>query len=460
MAKPLLVLNVVGLTPRHVGEHTPALATLGGDRGARPMRGVMPAVTCPAQATMLTGQAPAVHGIVGNGWLYRDTREIRFWQQSRALIEAPTLYDAARERARARGEDFTCAKLLWWFNQGADVDWSLTPKPYYGCDGRKAFGIHGRPEGFPGHVAKTLGPFPFHTFWGPMAGLPCTDWIADAAALILKTQTPTLTLCYLPHLDYDLQRHGATGPHVAARLREVDAAAGRVIAAAREVGATVMVVSEYGLCDVSKPVYLNRVLRENGWLHVRDGPFGENLETFQSRAFAVVDHQVAHVYVADKGDVPQVRELLEATPGVERVLADADEPELAHARTGELIALAEARAWFAYPFWLDETRAPDYARCIDIHRKPGYDPAELFFDPDLWWPKAEVAWSLLKRRLGLRARMDIVPLRPELVRGSHGLAPADPMDGPVFLSDAHDAPPVAHQRDVMACALTLMGLGA
>src|SRR6266851_5746782 len=197
---PLLLINAVGLTSRLL-PLAPRLQALAAAGWVRPMREVIPAVTCTAQATLLTGEPPERHGIVANGWLWRVTNEVRFWQQSNRLIQAEPLYETARRRADERGVSFKCAKLFWWFNQGAAVDFSVTPKPYYGADGNKVFGITGTPDGLSGRLEERLGKFPFHTFWGPGAGLPCTEWITRAAAEVLDRDRPDLTLVYLPHLD-------------------------------------------------------------------------------------------------------------------------------------------------------------------------------------------------------------------------------------------------------------------
>jgi predicted AlkP superfamily pyrophosphatase or phosphodiesterase len=453
----LVLLNAVGLTPRLL-PHAPRLRALAAAGWVRPLREVLPAVTCTAQATLLTGKTPEEHGVVGNGWLFRDTGEIRFWQQSNRLIQAEPLYVTAHKQAAARGRPFCCAKLFWWFNQGAAVDVSVTPKPYYGADGDKVFGVHGWPLGLTERLEKELGPFPFATFWGPMAGLPCTQWIARCAANVLRAERPDLTLVYLPHLDYDPQRFGPAGCDLAKLVKELDDACAPLLDAAREAGAKAWVVSEYGHVQVSRPVYLNRVLREAGLLEVRDGPFGEILETFQSRAFAVCDHQLAHVYVNDPADRPRVREVLAGVKGVGRVL-DGDERgdvQLRHERSGELVVLSEPEAWFAYPFWLDDRRAPDYARTIDIHRKPGYDPCELFFDPRLWAPKARAAWRLVQKKLGFRTLFDVVPLDAALVRGSHGLAAGDAADRPLLVGDG----PAPAEGELLMTAVRELVLGA
>lgn len=458
--RPLLWLNVVGLTPRLL-EHAPHLRTLSLRGSSKPLGGIVPAVTCSAQATALTGLAPSGHGIVANGWFHRDTGEVRFWLQSNRLIQGETVYAEARRRAEARGEAFTCAKLFWWFNQGAPVDWSVTPKPWYGADGSKVFGIHGDPPDLCDELEAALGSFPFHAFWGPMAGRPSSEWIGQAAAHVLRTKRPTLTLVYLPHLDYDLQRFGPDTPQTRRLVQEVDEAAGVILKAAAETGTDVVAFSEYGLLPVQRVEHPNRILREAGFLTVRDGPFGEILDTFRSHAFAVCDHQIAHVYVREKSLRERVANLLESRPGVARVLDERAKVAigLEHPRAGDLVLQAMPDAWFAYPYWLDDAKAPDFARTVDIHRKPGYDPCELFFDPKLVAPKLRVMRKVLGKKLGFRALMDVVPLDPTLVKGSHGLLPIDPQEGPVLVSSLASAvDAIDTLADLKQHALAQMGL--
>ncbi|CAN5898144.1 alkaline phosphatase family protein [soil metagenome] len=444
-APPLVLINAVGLTGRllRLAPRLLALAESESEAGwSRSLDEVLPAVTCSAQATILTGLPPQEHGIVGNGWLFRETGEVRFWQQSSTLIQAEPIYVTARRLLADRGRPFRAAKLFWWFNQGAAVDFSVTPKPVYGADGSKFFGIWGDPPELPARLETRLGPFPFHTFWGPLAGRPCTDWIARGAAEVLRSERPELTLVYLPHLDYDPQRFGPSGSDLPRLVGELDNACAVLLDTAREVGARVWVVSEYGHCDVSRCVLPNRALRESGLLAVRPGPFGDQLETYQSRAFAVCDHQLAHVYVRRAEDLDRVRERLAEMPGVARALVGEERGEIGlnHPRAGEIVLLSKADAWFAYPFWIDDRDAPDYARTVDIHRKPGYDPCELFFDPRLKAPKLHFARKLAAKKLGFRALLDVVPLDPSVVRGSHGLPAQAVEDRPILIGDG-PAPP-------------------
>ncbi|MER3417146.1 MAG: alkaline phosphatase family protein [Gemmataceae bacterium] len=433
---PLVVANTVGLTSEML-PWAPRLQRLA-DRGwVRPLREVLPAVTCPAQASMLTGHAPQVHGIVGNGWLHRDTMEVRFWHQSNRLIRAEPIYRIARRHREQVGRPFTCAKLFWWFNQGADVDWSITPKPYYGADGDKIFAISGRPSDLPVELERALGPFPFAAFWGPFAGLPSSLWIAQAAAWVLRQYRPDLLLVYVPHLDYDTQRYGPSPPVLARIVSELDRALEPLCDAVRDTGARLWIVNEYAHVPVQRPVYVNRWLRQKGYLAVRDGPFGEYLETFESRAFAVCDHQFAHVYVREPQELPALKEQLAQLPGIGKVWTrdEAATIELDHERAGDLIVQALPDTWFAYPYWLDDRRAPDFARTVDIHRKPGYDPCELLLDPQLAWPRLRLFWRVLQKRLGLRTLFDVIPLRAELIRGSHGLPASYDSQRPVFIAD-------------------------
>jgi hypothetical protein len=240
-------------------------------------------------------------------------------------------------------------------------------------------------------------------------------------------------LVYLPHLDYDFQRQSSHDP---ARVAEVDACAGTVIDAAQAIGATTIAISEYGLVPVSKPVHINRVLRGLGWLQVRDGPFGEMLIPGQCKAFAVSDHQLAHVYVNDRTLIPEVRRQLESIDGIAAVLTPGD-IELDHPRSGELIALSDTDAWFTYYYWLDDARAPDFARTVDIHRKPGYDPCELLITS-----KVRAMARVAQKKLGFRYKMDVIPIDAGLVKGSHGVHPPNDDDGPLIVgpSDGIELP--------------------
>jgi predicted AlkP superfamily pyrophosphatase or phosphodiesterase len=426
-----LVLDVVGLTPALLA-HAPHLRTLAAAGGVRPLTTVLPAVTTTVQSTFVTGLLPRDHGIVGNGWYFRDLAEVWLWKQSNRLVEGEKLWEAAKRRDPA----FTCAKLFWWYNMYATADFTVTPRPMYPADGRKLPDIYTQPAGLRDELQRELGSFPLFRFWGPTADIESTRWIARSALRVLERQRPTLTLVYLPHLDYSLQRLGPSHPSIAAEVAAVDALCGELIEAARRAGAAVVVLSEYGITEVSRPVHVNRALRRAGWLAVREELGREQLDAGASQAFAVADHQVAHVYVARPELVPEVAALLRVLPGVERVLDEAGKREagLDHPRSGELVAIADARSWFTYYHFLDDERAPDYARTVDIHRKPGYDPAELFVDPRLKAARLRIGLRLAQKMLGMRYLMDVIPIDATLVRGSHGRLTDRAEDGPLLIT--------------------------
>ena len=430
--RPVIVLLVVGLTPAHLGPHTPRLSALARAGASRPLTTITPAVTCAVQATFMTGKLPREHGIVANGWLFRDLMEVWLWRQSNRLVDGEKIWEAGKRRDPA----FTTANLFWWYNMGAAHDIGVTPRPIYKSDGRKLPDCYTQPLELRDELTRELGAFPLFQFWGPGTSIVSSRWIADAALHVRRTRSSTLTLVYLPHLDYDLQRFGPDDPRVAKSLAEIDAVAGDLIADAERDGARVIVLSEYGISPVSTPIHVNRALREAGFLSVRVEDGGELLDVPQSRAFAVADHQIAHIYVAESGLIGEVKRIVATLPGVEHVLDRSEQAAfgLDHPHSGELVALAHHNAWFTYYYWLDDSRAPDFAHLVEIHRKPGYDPVELFLDPAIRSPKLAIGWRLARRALGFRTLMDVIPLDASLVKGSHGRVGADEKTGPLFIS--------------------------
>jgi len=430
-SRPLVVINIVGLTPELLGEHTPHLNTLVKDGFMRPLEAVFPAVTTTAQATMLTGKLPSEHGIVGNGWYFRDRCEVRFWLQPNHLIQGEKVWHHARKQQ----PDFTCAKMFWWYNMYADVDWSVTPRPIYPADGRKIPELYSRPLGLHESIEQKHGKFPFFDFWGPKSGIPSSRWIAKAAQEVFTQQRPDLTLVYLPHLDYNMQRLGPSDPAVWEDVVAIDKVAGELIANVQAQGADVLVLSEYGIEDVHQCVHINRILRQPGYIEVRNELGLEMLDPGASKAFAVADHQFAHVYVRREKDLAAVTKLLQQTSGIEAVLNKSEQKALGidHERSGELVAIADKGHWFSYYYWLDDYLAPDFARTVDIHRKSGYDPVELFIDPAIKIPQLKAARRVLQKKFGFRMLMDLIPLDASLVKGSHGRLHDQPDKGPLVI---------------------------
>jgi len=435
-----VVLNVVGLTADLIARAAPRIAEWARRGAIVPLRAAFPAVTCTAQADYLTGAYPATHGIVGNGWFVGDDCEIRFWRQSNRLVQARKIWEVARQR----DPSFTCANLFWWFNMYSSVDYSVTPRPIYPADGRKLPDVYTAPADLRDELQHELGTFPLFSFWGPRASIESTRWIADAARRVEQKYNPTLTLVYLPHLDYTLQRLGPSSPAARDDVRRVDEICDELIRFYEAREASVVLLSEYGLHDVSTPIHINRALREHGLITVRAELGLELLDAGASAAFAVADHQIAHVYVPERTRVGQVRGILERIPGIDLVLEIEGKRQhrIDHPRAGDIIAVAKPDAWFTYYYWLDDGRAPDFARTVDIHRKPGYDPVELFLDPAIRFPALTVGRKLALKALGFRTLLDVIPLDATLVRGSHGRRPgaAEP-DAPVIISRRSDLLP-------------------
>src|SRR6266487_2263581 len=388
--KRTAVINVVGLTEALIGPHTPRLHEFVQRGALAHISPAFPAVTCTAQSTYLTGTTPHAHGIVGNGWYHRELAEVQFWKQSNHLVQGRKIWDDLR----AADPDFTCAKLFWWFNMYSSADYSITPRPMYPADGRKVFDIYAWPYSIRTDIKRVLGEFPFPAFWGPAAGVDtpqgpaaaASRWIAESAKWIENKYQPTLSLVYLPHLDYNLQRHGpfikptpdfsqegnesrGSGGLPAARntglespvypqagkpalrpinpaihrdLEQIDAIVGDLISFFQSRSVEVLLLSEYGITNVDTPIHLNRLFREKGWIMVKDELGLEMLDCGASKIFAVADHQVAHIYLNDPTLANEVRALVEKQAGVERVLGPQEQAALGinHPRSGDLIAVA------------------------------------------------------------------------------------------------------------------------
>ncbi len=439
------VIDVVALT-KQMMQHMPRFTAWAEQRRISAFTPAFPAVTCTGQSAYVTGLSTPEHAIPGNGWYNRSMCEVQFWKQANKLVQGPRLWEKLRAQF---GPDFTCAKLFWWYNMYSTANWSITPRPMYPADGRKVFDIYTQPMNLRETIKKDLGEFPFPTFWGPMTGFDSTRWIMDSAKWIEEKHRPNLSLIYLPWLDYDLQKFGPESPQAVAAAKKLDAPLCDLIAFFEECGVTPLILSEYGISAVSRSVALNRIFRKQGWITVKPEMGAEMLDCGTSRAFAVADHQTAMIYVNDPAIKDEVKALLTATPGVEEV-RETDFTGLnaaARERMPDFTAVAQPDTWFSYYYWEDDAKAPDFARCVDIHRKPGYDPAEMFFAPALKFPMLKAAAFLLKKKLGLRALMQVIALNGDQVKGSHGRDRVPEHQRPVLIGPDR-LPPVASTADV------------
>ncbi len=423
-----VVIDVVGLSASLISEHTPFLKQYIQNKAVQTITPMLPAVTTSVQSTYVTGKWPSEHGIVGNGWYDHHESEIKFWKQSNKLVNGEKIWDKAKQL----DPQFTCSKMFWWYNMYSSADYSVTPRPNYLADGRKMPDCYSHPAELRDELQKELGTFPLFQFWGPGANIKSTQWIADASVITDKKYNPTLTLIYLPHLDYCLQKFGQDLSKIDNELKEIDGVVQQLVAHYTTAGARIIVLSEYGITNVDQPIFLNRVLREKGLLSVRIERGLELLDAGASAAFAVADHQIAHVYVNDKTKLAMVKSLIEKVPGVELVLDREEQKQhhINHERAGDLVVMADARSWFCYYFWLDDDKAPDYARVVDIHKKPGYDPVEMFMTS-----KLRAGYKLLRKKAALRYVMDVIPLDATLIKGSHGRINTPSQFHPILITD-------------------------
>jgi predicted AlkP superfamily pyrophosphatase or phosphodiesterase len=413
MMNKTVVIDIVGLSTAVIGEHTPFLKKYIAQKKLTTIEPLLPAVTTAVQSAYLTGKYPAENGIVGNGWYDRIDSEVKFWKQSNKLVAGEKIWD----KAKKEDPSFTSSMMFWWYNMYSTADYSVTPRPNYLADGRKMPDCYSHPAELRDVLQEKLGQFPLFQFWGPGANIKSSKWIADASMYTDDLHNPTLTLIYLPHLDYCLQKFGPDESKIAKELGEIDALVEELVTFYEKKKARIILLSEYGIAPVNNPIHLNRLFREHNLLQIRVERGLELLDPGASKAFVVADHQIAHVYINDPLVTEQVKALLKTVPGIELVL-DRDEQaayHINHERAGELVLMAAENSWFTYYFWLDDAKAPDYARVVDIHKKPGYDPVEMFMTS-----KARAGYKLLRKKAGFRYVMDVIPLDATLIKGSHG----------------------------------------
>jgi predicted AlkP superfamily pyrophosphatase or phosphodiesterase len=430
--KPLVVIEVPGLTRPDVEAHAPGLASLGKDGHLGTLDPILPAVTMPVHSTLMTGSLPSEHGVVANGWFERGQNEVRMWQQSGRLVQGERVWEAGKKR----NPDFKCLKYFWWPGMASTADIYGNVRPIYYVDGRKGPDIYMNQPGLAEEIQSRFGTFPLFKFWGPGVDITSTRWIANTARYLFDKEQPTLSLIYLPHLDYRQQIHGPQHESIAEEVKALDELMTPHLEHFRSKGAEILILSGYHMNQVDTPIHLNRSLREQGWLKVVRNAAGELIDYGTSQAFALADHQLAHIYVRNEQIRTAVREHLSSIEGIDEILGGEalTAAGLAHANSGDLVVTAKPNAWFTYYYWQDDSAAPDFARTVAIHDKPGYDPCEMILDPSIAFPKLKVGWLLARKTLGFRYNMNVIPLDASLVKGSHGLKPTDENSAPVFIA--------------------------
>lgn len=436
----LYFLSIPGLRMKDLA-HLPTLRAWAGRGAAAELKPTFPCVTSPVQASMITGLPPRVHGVIANGFYFRDRRAVEFWVAPHEIVKGEAVWDALQRKNRAITSAVWHAQNI----KGAGADWICTPSPIHEPDGTTKLWCYSKPDGLYESLLPELGHFPLQHYWGPLAGIASTRWILDGAVWLARRHRPRFQWIYIPHLDYAAQKFGPDSPAALAALGELEAELARFAGAVAELphaeGTGFLVAGEYALTGVSGVLYPNRVLREAGLLAVRESGGREFLDLERSRAFAMVDHQLAHVFVRNAADVPRAAAFFRGQVGIADVLAGEERARLGidHERSAEVVLVSRDDHWFAYYWWMDDALAPPFAHTVDIHAKPGYDPVELFFSP------------VIKG----------IPTDATLVKGSHG-APAAESHHRAALIASH--PPKAFRaddvyRDTDLKAMTLAMLG-
>jgi len=395
----LFFVSMPGLRTRDLA-HMPRLRALADDGAAVDLVPSFPCVTSPVQMNMLTGRLPSAHGIIGNGFYYRDRGEVELWVGRNGLVQCDQLWDSLA------GAGVSQAAWIPQNIKDAAANFIVTPEPIHHADGRTELWCYSKPDGFYAKLLADMGHFPLMNFWGPLANIKSTEWIVNAALWLVQRERPRFNYVYVPHLDYAAQKYGPNSEEQIAACREADVQVGRLVDGVTALGlgdVAFLVVSEYAMTDVRRVIYPNRILRDAGLARIVERDGADQLDIAGSLAFAVVDHQFAHVYVKDAPNIDAAAGVFEGLDGIAEVLVGEDRARCGvdHARSGEVVLVCEADTWLAYYWWRDDARAPAFARTVDIHSKPGYDPVEMFIE----MPSKQI------------------PLDATLVKGSHG-APA------------------------------------
>ena len=415
MVKHVIVIDIVGLERKHISENiTPNISKISQTGETSDLETVFPAVTCTVQSSLLSGSYPEVHGIISNGLYDRQHYTVSFWEQSSNLVQADRVWDTIK----MHGSGSKTAVLFWQNTMYSNADLVLTPRPLH-MDDRMIMWCYSKPPGFYEKLIEKIGKFDLTWYWGPLVSKKSSEWIEKATEFVLENEKPSLLFTYIPHLDYSFQKNGTSYKDLKDDLKFVDDLVGRLIQKVSDIGiledTQFIIFSEYGFTDVNSDISLNAIFRENGLLAVREIEQVEYLDFEYSKAFAMVDHQIAHIYVKEN-HTNQVRKILEGIKGVDMILDNKLKQlmRINHPRSGDIIAVSNKDKWFSYYWWFDPVKAPSFAKKVDIHRKPGYDPVELFFDPNT----------------------KSIPLDGKLVRGSHGRLPSQGESAnPVYVSN-------------------------
>ena len=441
MAHNIVLLTIPGLRQQDLA-HMPNLSRLVANGDQARLEHSFPAVTWPAQATMLTGKQPSEHGVVANGFYWRDSQKVEMWTATNDKILAPQIWDLLHKR----DPSLTSAAWFPMLSKQSGADYVCMPAPVHNPDGSESLWCYTKPTEFYGELLERLGHFPLQHFWGPLANIKSTDWIAESAIIAAEKFRPNFNYIYLPHLDYAAQKDGPDSSQALTAVVELDNVLAKLIGgfeaaydATNDGDLTWLIASEYTIQAVDHVAYPNRLLREAGLLNVREEDGGELIDFANTPAWALVDHQFSHVYIREAANIRRAADVFRSQQGIAEVLVGEERAKygMDHERSGEIVLVSTPNSWQAYYYWLDESHAPGFARTVDIHRKPGYDPVELCFD----------------------FATKTVPLDATLVHGSHGAPLQSDAQCGVLLSSR--AGVFGHEQvaDTAICELVLQQIG-
>jgi hypothetical protein len=443
MTQPVILLSIPGLRRQDLAQ-MPNLRQLTAGGDVATLTPSFPAVTWVVEANMLTGKLPAEHGVIGNGFYWRDKQEVEMWTAWNDKIQQPQIWDLLHQR------DPKLTSAVWFpmLSKGCGADYICMPAPIHNPDGSESLWCYTKPVELYGTLRDTFGHFPLKHFWGPLANIQSTAWIADSAGWAMQQYRPDFFYIYLPQLDYAAQKSGPDSPAALKAVAELDEVLGKLISAGNSAYGNAkplwLVASEYVITPVDHVTYPNRVLREAGLLAVKPEAAdsqGELIDFAASQAWALVDHQFSHAFVknADAAVIAKVCDLFRGKTGIAEVLAGDDRAKygLNHERAGDVVLISTANSWQAYYYWLDDARAPKFARTVDIHQKPGYDPVELHFD----------------------FATKSIPLDAMLIKGSHGAPATSDAQCGILLSSSSGAFPSQVLKDTDVCSIVLNAVG-
>jgi predicted AlkP superfamily pyrophosphatase or phosphodiesterase len=400
-SKYIVVLDIVGLDISHVSSGLiPTISDLAGIGECGYLKPVFPSVTSTVQSSVLSGKYPNQHGIISNGLYDRENYQVSFWEQSSKLVKSERIWDILKKK----NNDLKTSILFWQNTMFANSEFVITPRPIHLENGQMDMWCYSRPPDYYEEVSNIIGEFDLYSYWGPFASFKSTEWISKSVEYTLEKYKPNLLFAYFPQLDYSSQKFGKNSTEVKVDLEKIDEVVSSIIKKTKKLGifeeTEFIVFSEYGFNDVNDGISINKLLREKGYLAIRTIKNKEYIDFEYSKAFAMVDHQIANIYIKNPEDKNFVKEILEEVKGIEKICDDKEKRELKidHSRSGDLIAISNKDKWFSYYWWFEDNKAPTFTKTVDIHRKPGYDPLELFVD----------------------FKTKSIPFETALVKGSHG----------------------------------------